>query len=426
MSRLLVAFCLLLALAGAAADASTGTPANTPAWTDAEARTVRLWFFWTEHCPHCREARPFIESLPQRFPWIEVASHDVSRDAAGRALFERLAGEVGADVTSVPSFIWCGRGFAGFDHAEGVGHQLVGALAHCYAEAFGEAPPGVRFTTAPPAEPPLPALPGGLDATTLSLPVLTLVLASLDAFNPCAFFVLLFLLSMLVHTRSRARMLLIGGLFLSVSGLVYFLFMAAWLNLFLLVGHLRAITVVAGLVALFIAVVNVKEWFAFKRGVTLTLTDSQEHRLFARMRGLLRADSLPLMIVGTIVLALMANAYELLCTAGFPMVYTRILTLHGLAPLEYYLWLALYNVVYVLPLMLITGAFVITLGARRLSEREGRALKLVSGLMMLGLGSVLLIAPALLNRLATALILLAFAVTLTLLMVWWDRRHPVS
>ena len=132
-------------------------------------------------------------------------------------------------------------------------------------------------------------------------------------------------------------------------------------------------------------------------------------------------SSLPSILIGTITLALAANAYELLCTAGFPMVFTRILTLNELSPTAHYLYLALYNVVYILPLLAIVVLFVVTLGARKLSEDEGRILKLLSGLMMFGLGIVLLAAPDLLNQPLIALILIAIALIVTAGVVRWRR-----
>ena len=73
---------------------------------------------------------------------------------------------------------------------------------------------------------------------SISLPLFTVIIGALDSFNPCAFFVLLFLLSMLIHARSRKKMFLIGGIFVFFSGFIYFLFMAAWLNVFLVIGRL--------------------------------------------------------------------------------------------------------------------------------------------------------------------------------------------
>jgi hypothetical protein len=128
------------------------------------------------------------------------------------------------------------------------------------------------------------------------------------------------------------------------------------------------------------------------------------------------------MLAGTVVLALAANAYELLCTAGFPLVFTRVLTLADLATPAYYGYLALYNLVYVLPLLAIVVVFVATLGARKLQDEEGRMLKLLSGLMMLGLGLVLLLAPETLSQPLTALALILAALAVTALVVWAARQ----
>jgi len=108
------------------------------------------------------------------------------------------------------------------------------------------------------------------------------------------------------------------------------------------------------------------------------------------MRALVGGQRLSSLLVGTVALAIVANSYELLCTAGFPMVYTRALTLRQLSTGAYYFYLALYNLIYVIPLLIIVLAFTWTLGSRKLGEREGRLLKLLSGVMMVGLGLLLL------------------------------------
>lgn len=241
-------------------------------------------------------------------------------------------------------------------------------------------------------------------------------MAGLDAFNPCAFFLLLMLLSLLVHARNRRLMLLVGGVFVFFSGLIYFLFMAAWLNAFRRIGEIQAVTVGAGAVTVLFGLVNIKDFFWFKRGVSLNLDETSRQGLVARMRGLLRSDRLPALLTGTVLLAVAANSYELLCTVGFPMVYTRILTLHALPTTGYYLYLALYNVIYVIPLLVIVLLFAITLGARKLTESAGRTLKLISGLMMLGLGLLLLFAPQTLSNPLTAVALLLAALALGLLL----------
>ena len=217
-------------------------------------------------------------------------------------------------------------------------------------------------------------------------------------------------------------MLAVGGVFVFISGFVYFLFMAAWLNLFLVMGNLSAVTTAAGVLSLAIAVVNIKDFFAFKKGISLTLSASAKPRLFDRIRRLLRSTSFFPVLAGTIVLAILANFYELICTAGFPMVFTRILTFNDRSVLTYYLYLALYNVVRVIPLFVIVLAFTITLSSRKLTEWHARVLKLLSGAMMLGLGAVLLIDPVLLNSLLSSLALVAGAVGVSLVLAIATRR----
>ena len=208
-------------------------------------------------------------------------------------------------------------------------------------------------------------------------------------------------------------MLLIGGTFVFLSGLVYFLFMAAWLNLFMLVGELAWVTTLAGLVAVFIALINIKDFFWMHRGISLSIPEHAKPHLYQRVRSLLSTGNLPAVLLGTMALALVANSYELLCTAGFPMVFTRILTANELAPATYYGYLLLYNLIYIIPLLLIVIVFSLTLGARKLSVRGGRLLKLLAGLMMLELGLVLVLAPSLLNSAWIALLLLCVALLLT-------------
>ena len=263
---------------------------------------------------------------------------------------------------------------------------------------------------------------GSLDASEMSLPVITIVIAALDSFNPCAFFILLTLLGLLIHAKSRGRMLITGSVFVFFSGFIYFIFMAAWLNLFLFMGQVQIITLIAGTVAVLIAALNIKDFFAFKRGASLSIPDDAKPKLYDRMRKLLKSTSTISLLIGTVILAVAANSYELLCTFGFPMVFTRILTLNSLSNVFYYLYLLLYNMIYVIPLMLIVLLFTITLGKKNLTEWQGRVLKLVSGTMMLGLGGVLILNPSILSNATISFILLFGALIVSLVIASIVKR----
>lgn len=401
LARFWLAACLTLLLV---------TPPGAHAASETSAT---LYFFWGVGCPHCAKAKPFLEELKSKYPTLRVESFEVLEKRENLPRLMAMARARHKEATGVPVFIVGQEMFSGFS-----------------AETKAEVERAVRLAVQPVApreQAPSPALRlpllGPVDAQSLSLPVFTVAVALLDSFNPCAFFVLFFLLSLLIHAHSRRRMLLIGGLFVFFSGLVYFVFMAAWLNLFLITGGLPAITFAAGIVALFVGAVNVKEFFYFGQGVSLSIPEQRKPKLFARMRRLLRADSLPSLLAGTTVLALAANSYELLCTAGFPMVFTRMLTLRELSTYSYYAYLAFYCTIYALPLAVIVAIFTVKLGERKLTKWQGRVLKLVSGLMMLGLGLVLLIDPALLNNpLASAALLGGTLATAALLATFARKR----
>ena len=300
---------------------------------------------------------------------------------------------LGHEASSVPAFFICGQLITGYDSPRGIGQQILDLASTCRHA------PVTTLSAAGDSTLQLPFI-GSVEADSNSLLMFTLIIAGMDSFNPCAFFVLMFLLSLMVHARSRTRMLLIGSTFVGISALIYFMFMAAWLNLFMMIGAIPVITLIAGMAAIIIGIINAKDYFFFRQGPSFTIPESAKPTLYRRMRELLKANNIATMLLGTAALAVAANSYELLCTAGFPMVYTRLLTLNELSSLQHYGYLVLYNIIYVIPLMIIVMVFSFTLGAYKLSEQQGRFLKLLSGLMMLGLGLIMLFAP---NLLVTAI-----------------------
>jgi len=376
---------------------------------------IAFYFYWSNQCPHCAEALPYVDNLGIVRTDVEVHSYQLVGEPDNVRRYQVMASALGEEARTVPAFFLCNTMLTGFDPAH-TPQQLDSLLDRC-KQHLATHPDLAKFHGIQ-QQPIVLNLPfyGAIESGVSSLPLITVLIAAVDAFNPCAFFVLLFLLSLMLHSGGRRRMLLVGAVFVFFSGLLYYLFMSAWLNLFRVIGQLDAITVGAALVALLIGLVNIKDFFWFKRGVTLGIPEQAKPKLFQRMRNLLQARSLPAMVLAASGLALFANLYEFLCTAGFPMVYTRILTLSHLSATQYYAYLLLYNLVYVIPLALIVIVFVVSMGARKLQEGEGRLLKLLSGSMMLGLGLVLLWNPMLLqNLLATVAILLA-AVVFSLLL----------
>jgi cytochrome c biogenesis protein CcdA len=172
-----------------------------------------------------------------------------------------------------------------------------------------------------------------------------------------------------------------------------------------------------------VGIINTKDFFAFEKGLTLSIPESAKPNLYRRARIVLQSSNLPAMLGATVFLAVTANIYELLCTAGFPMVFTRILTLNEPSVTARYGYLALYNLIYVVPLALIVLAFVGTLTSHKLTEREGRLLKLMSGVMMLELGVVMTFVPQWLNSLGATAVLVLVALFVLFVAAWRTRPN---
>lgn len=265
----------------------------------------------------------------------------------------------------------------------------------------GEAPvPGQvlmpkREAIAPPADVRVPWL-GKLDVGYLGMPAFTILIGLVDGFNPCAMWVLIFLLSVLVGLNDRRKIVLIAGTFVLVSGLAYFAFMAMWLEVWRLVGYARPAQLALGVMAILIGLVHIKDFFAFKRGLSLSIPESAKSGLYSQVRKIVTAKNLFVALVGAITLAVLVNVVELLCTAGLPAVYTQILNAQGYPGWKRYAYLGLYNLAYMFDDALMLTVVVVTLSRRRLQEREGRWLKLFSGVVILALGMLLVFRPELL------------------------------
>ena len=290
---------------------SQPAPAPPPAPAPEPTRR-RLVFFWGTGCPHCEQAKPFVSALERGVPGLEVERVEVRQDAAGRRRFIQSMRRLGASAVGVPTFLVGDAYVVGFT-GPATEREVRGLLE-------GRVYPGSSRSVY------LPMI-GSIDPAALSLPAFTLLIGLVDGVNPCAMWVLLVLLGLLMHVKSRKRLLLFGGTFVVASGVVYFVFMTAWVGVFSLVGLSRPVTIALGLVVFGMGLVNLKELFWFKQGVSLMIPDRAKPSLYRRMRGIAGAASLPAAFLGITLLAFFVNLIELGCTLGLPAVFTRILTL---------------------------------------------------------------------------------------------------
>jgi len=373
--------------------------AGSPPALAADANRIEL--FVREGCPHCAQAEAFMEQLRRERPQLSVVVRDVTKEPAALARLQELVQAQGGGLARVPAAFVNGQLILGYSSEASTDKLIRSALAgnRVAAAAGGEAGSceaeeslSCSAGAARPAPESFEVTLFGRTVTLddVGLPAFTLAMGLLDGFNPCSMWVLLLIISMLAPLNDRKRMLAIAGTFVLVEGISYFVMMAAWLNLFLLIGLSRASQIAIAVIAIVAGLINVKDFFAFGRGITLSIPDSAKPRIYSRMRGILHAPTYTAAIAGTVVLGLLVQVVEFMCTSGFPALFTRILTLRQLDTASYYGYLLLYNAAYMVDDIIVLGIGVKLLSRHRLNKKEGRMLKLLAGVVMIGLGVYLL------------------------------------
>jgi cytochrome c biogenesis protein CcdA len=456
----------VLTLAGCTADggASADDGPEQVAAATADAGTVVVRYFYGAECPYCQLQGVEMDAWEREYD-VEIHRYEVWHDAGNRALYQELAAAYGEEASGVPMTFIGERTWIGFD--ESAARQMRAAIVACEGGACidpmsvldpgdpGDPQPPDEPTTGPttgptaapeqPTEgPPAPTdtgstgvpsatttisvpFAGEVDADAMGLLAATALIAFVDGFNPCSLWVLSVLLAMLLRTGSRRRIAVVGGAFLVTTAAVYGLFIAGVFSAMSYVGYLTGIRWAVALLALTFAAVNIKDYFAFRKGFSFTIPDRFKPRIYRGGRGLLDEDRSLLAVTGAaVVMALGIALVELPCTAGFPVVWSGLLTDAGVGGTEFAGLLSVYLGIYLLDEIVLFAAVVVTLRIARFQERHGQLLKLVGGMVMLALGIVMLVSPALMNTIGgtVAVFLAAAAATAVVHLVTQHVRGP--
>ncbi|MEX1288542.1 MAG: thioredoxin family protein, partial [Acidimicrobiia bacterium] len=389
---------------------------------------VELLFFGSSTCGYCRQMASFLDELETRYaPPLEVHRYTVNVDPLAAQRWEEELLSRGQAPQGVPTTIIGDRIWVGYN--TDVGTEIAGVVDGLVAVVEAEASTDVG-----------PELVPGNGGASIEIPLVgevaladrsaigvTALIALVDGFNPCSLWVMAVLLAMILNAgATRSRTFAIGGTFLLVTASLYGLFILGIFTVVDLLSSLTAITVVVGLVAVVFGAVNIKDYFAYKQGLSFTIPDRFKPRIYRGGRAL-RDHRRPLLpILGTtVVLAAGVAIVELPCTVGFPVVWTGTLQSRGIerGP-EFFGLLALYLLIYLLDELLLFGAVVVTMEVTRVEEKHGRALKLIGGSLMAVLGIAMIAAPTLLEDLGGLLLVTASAVALMGVLALIERTRP--
>ena len=238
---------------------------------------------------------------------------------------------------------------------------------------------------------------GTVQLQSLSLVALTIVMAAVDGFNPCAMWVLVFLIGLLLGLEDRRRMWILGGAFLVATAAMYFAVMAAWLNIVLYLDDIVWIRTAIGILAVGAGLYFLREFHTKPQDACHVTNPKRRLKIMKVFRSIVHENQLILSVLGIMVLAVFVNFIELICSAGIPAVYTQVLTLSDLQPVQYYMYLMLYLSVFLIDDIAIFATAMIALRATGLTGKYTRVSHLIGGFLLLAIGAALLLKPELLS-----------------------------
>ena len=347
--------------------------------------TLEVHFFYHPACMHCKEQMPYNQGIAEEFPSARWIYHDTSEPEQAALMREMLA-PLGREPDGVPTTIINGTVIVGFSK-EGTPQMIRDAIAGNGGGNGGAGAQGKAIA--------LPII-GTINPQDYSLPALAITLGLIDGFNPCAMWVLVYLVSITLTLHDRRKFVLVVGTFLLASGILYFLIMAAWLNAFLFVGYVRPVMIAVGAIALYWGISSLREFWRNKGEISCKVGDAGEKKkLSGEIQEMLSSPLSLGMFVGLVVLAFTVNSIEFVCSSAIPAVFAQVLSLSGASPLEHYLYIFIYVVMYMLDDVVVFSLAFFAVGGA-LGNKVASWGHAIGAVILVALGAMLLFAPGLL------------------------------
>lgn len=376
-----------------------------------EKNLVNIYLFHSYTCKHCKEEIKLLDELEKEYDNIKVYKYEVNENGNGE-LLKNISEIMGSKVTGTPYTIIGNKVFSGYDYENSKG-RFKGAIEYYskygYEDKVGEYISSIPLPsyevkdTDPDVDEyisnyisykvKLPLI-GEVKLKNLTLPLVTVVIGLADGFNPCAMWVLLFLISMLIGMKDKKRMWILGSTFLLISALIYLIFMMSWLNLANLLISVVWVRVIIAIVSLVGGIINLRGYIKHRKVSGCDVVDDKKrNKIITRIKKFTTEKNFWLAILGVIVLAISVNVVELACSAGLPVMFIEILSLNNLTAIEEIIYIVLYMLFFLLDDFVVFVIAMTTLSLTGVSSKYGNLSKLIGGILMLLIGLLLMFKP---------------------------------
>lgn len=372
------------------------------------AEEINLYLFHSQDCTHCQSERKWLESIKDKYDNLNIYEYEITRNSDNSALLDKVKERLSSTSNYVPYTVigeqhWIGWNednkakiteaienydFSKRDVVNEVINNIDGEKIGNTDDSIENNDDKTEFT--------VPVL-GKIDAKKVSLPIMAMVIGFVDGFNPCAMWVLIFLISMLLGMKDKKKMWILGLTFLIFSGLVYLLFMLAWLNIAVSLSSIRWIQLIISAVALIGAFVNLRSYFksVIKKDEGCEVVDNKKRKkLMERIKKYTSEKSLLLAMLGVMALAFSVNLIELACSAGLPLIFTQVLALNNLNALQYGIYIFIYLLFFLIDDIVVFVIAMKTFELTGISTKYTKYSHLIGGLIMLIIGLLMIFKPS--------------------------------
>ncbi len=354
----------------------------------AENNKVELKLFYGEGCPHCALEREFLKKIEAKYrDKISIFEYEIYYRPENAQIFGNLVKDLKIETAGVPLLLIGNDYVLGYGSDDTTGTEIENKIRKILGDEQLETDESNPIY--------LNLFSKKIDLKSFSLPIATILIAFVDGFNPCAMWILVFLITMLINMKDKKKLYILGTTFIFVSGLMYLVFLSAWFNFFKFVGYVYWIKVIIGIVAIISGIMHIKSGL-FSKGECKVTNQTQRQKIIQRIKDTLSQKKLFFSLVGIISLAISVNLVEIVCSAGLPAVYTNLLSTIKLSTFEYYVYLLLYVLIFMLDDLLIFFLAIKTFEVSGISKKYTKISGVVGGFIILVIGIILIIKPELL------------------------------
>lgn len=342
---------------------------------------VTVYFFHQTGCPHCREENIFLDKLENEYAnKIIVKRYEVSSSIKNSEYLKKVKERLGVNNNHIPFTI------VGEDYHTGYSKTVASFIRDSIDRYLNSDENNNDDNIKD-----LPLI-GKVDAKEVSIPLTAIILGTIDGFNPCAMWVLLFLINMLFNMKDRKKMWLLGFAFLFTSAFIYFL---AMLGLSIVLGFTAIVWVrrLIALVAIIGGIVNLRSYFMTPKDGCNIVDQKKRKRYFTKINKFTNEKNMFFALIGVITLAASVNIVELACSAGFPAVFVSILDLNNVSMLYNVLYIMLYIFFYLIDDLVIFVIAMVSLRITGITTKYNKLAHLIGGIIMIIIGLLLIFKP---------------------------------